>query len=65
MMRSSVFCLSLAAGAVLALAGCKPSAPPPQIFKTQTDALEKAKGVEKQLQDAQDRNRAAEEEQEK
>lgn len=65
MMRSSVSCLSLVAVAVLALAGCKPSPPPPQIFKTQTDALEKAKGVEKQLQDAQDRNRAAEEEQQK
>ncbi|PFH08227.1 hypothetical protein BCF11_0579 [Collimonas sp. PA-H2] len=64
MMRSTVIGLSLAAAA-LALAGCKPSAPPPQIFKTQTDALEKAKGVEKQLQDAQDRNRAAEAEQEK
>jgi ABC-type uncharacterized transport system auxiliary subunit len=65
MKRSSGMCLSLAVGAALALAGCKPSAPPPQIFKTQTDALEKAKGVEKQLQDAQDRNRAAEEEQSK
>ena len=64
MMRSAVIGLSLAAAA-LTLAGCKPSAPPPQIFKTQTDALEKAKGVEKQLQDAQDRNRAAEAEQEK
>ncbi|WP_211445281.1 hypothetical protein [Collimonas humicola] len=64
MMRSAVIGLSLAAAA-LALAGCKPSAPSPQIFKAQTDALEKAKGVEKQLQDAQDRNRAAEAEQEK
>ena len=64
MKHSAAIGLSLAV-AVLALAGCKPSAPPPQIFKTQTDALEKAKGVEKQLQDAQDRNRAAEEEQAK
>ncbi|AMP06094.1 hypothetical protein [Collimonas pratensis] len=64
MKHSAAIGLSLAVAA-LALAGCKPSAPPPQIFKTQTDALEKAKGVEKQLQDAQDRNRAAEEEQAK
>lgn len=64
MKRAAAICLSMAIAA-LALAGCKPSAPPPQIFKTQTDALEKAKGVEKQLQDGQDRNRAAEEEQTK
>ncbi|WP_211482537.1 hypothetical protein [Collimonas sp. OK607] len=50
---------------MLALTGCKPSAPPPQIFKTQTDALEKAKGVEQQLQQAQDRAKAAEEDQQK
>ncbi|WP_218134247.1 hypothetical protein [Collimonas sp. OK242] len=50
---------------MLALAGCKPSAPPPQIFKTQTDALEKAKGVEQQLQQTQNRENAAADEQQK
>jgi len=62
MKRSAVICLSLAA---LALAGCKPAAPPPQIFKTQTDALEKAKGIEKQLQEEQVKHSAEEAEQEK
>lgn len=64
MMRSAVIGLSLAAAA-WALSGCKPSAPPPQIFKTQTDALEKAKGIEKQLQDEQIKHSAEEAEQEK
>ncbi|HWW08341.1 hypothetical protein [Collimonas sp.] len=57
--------VSLTLGMVLALAGCKPAAPPPQIFKTQIDALEKAKGVEQQLQQARDKAREAEEEQQK
>ncbi|WP_211453702.1 hypothetical protein [Collimonas antrihumi] len=65
MSRLAVFGLTMGAALMLALAGCKPSAPPPQIFKTQTDALEKAKGVEQQLQQAQDRAKAAEEEQQK
>jgi outer membrane PBP1 activator LpoA protein len=61
MSRLTVFCLSLA----LLLAGCKPSAPSPEIFKPQTEALEKAKGIEKQLQQSRDRARAAEDEQQK
>ncbi|MDB5767593.1 MAG: hypothetical protein JWQ61_2407 [Collimonas fungivorans] len=63
MSRLTVFSLIL--GMALALAGCKPSAPTPQVFKAQTDALEKAKGVEQQLQQAQDKAKAAEEEQQK
>lgn len=63
MSRLAIFSLTL--GMVLALAGCKPSAPTPQVFKAQTDALEKAKGVEQQLQQAQDKAKAAEEEQQK
>jgi|GEM_PF-1144778 len=63
MSRAAVF--SLALGMTLALAGCKPSAPTPQVFKAQTDALEKAKGVEQQLQQAQDKAKAAEDEQQK
>jgi len=63
MSRLRIFSLTL--GMALALAGCKPSAPPPQIFKAQTDALEKAKGVEQQLQQARDKAREAEEEQQK
>lgn len=64
MKRCAAICLSMAVIS-LVLAGCKPAAPPPQILKTQIDALEKAKGVDKQLQDAQDRDRAVEEEQTK
>ena len=63
MSRLAVFSLTL--GMALTLAGCKPSAPTPQVFKAQTDALEKAKGVEQQLQQAQDKAKAAEEEQQK
>lgn len=63
MNRLTVFGLIM--GVALALAGCKPSAPTPQVFKTQTDALEKAKGVEQQLQQAQDKAKAAEDEQQK
>ena len=63
MKPGTTFCTVFAA--TLALSACKPSAPPPEIFKTQTDALEKAKGVEAQLQQAEERRRAAEEEQQK
>jgi len=63
MNRPIIFSLTL--GMVLALAACKPSPPPPQVFKTQIDALEKAKGVEQQLQQARDKAREAEEEQQK
>ncbi|WP_442783700.1 hypothetical protein [Collimonas fungivorans] len=63
MSRLTVFGLIM--GVALAAAGCKPSAPTPQVFKAQTDALEKAKGVEQQLQQAQDKAKAAEEEQQK
>ncbi|SDX41686.1 hypothetical protein SAMN04515617_103273 [Collimonas sp. OK242] len=65
MSRRAVFSLTVGAALMLALAGCKPSAPPPQIFKTQTDALEKAKGVEQQLQQTQNRENAAADEQQK
>ncbi|WP_211465507.1 hypothetical protein [Collimonas silvisoli] len=63
MSRLAIFGLTL--GMALVLAGCKPSPPTPQIFKTQTDALDKAKGVEQQLQQARDKAREAEEEQQK
>lgn len=65
MSRLAVVSLIVSVALVSMLAGCKPTAPTPQIFKSQTDALEKAKGVEQQLQQAQDRAKAAEEEQQK
>jgi hypothetical protein len=51
--------------ATFALSGCRPSAPAPEIFKTQSQVLEEAKGVEKQLQQAGEQRRAAEGEQQK
>ncbi|AMP01016.1 putative lipoprotein [Collimonas arenae] len=63
MNSGTIFCTVFAA--TFALSACKPSAPHPEIFKTQTDALEKAKGVEKQLQQSEEQRRAAEEEQQK
>jgi hypothetical protein len=61
----------LAAAAVwipcLLLAGCGRSnpAPPPDILKTQREAMEKAKATEKVLQDAADRRDAQMESQQK
>ncbi|MBI1889111.1 MAG: hypothetical protein HYS18_00540 [Burkholderiales bacterium] len=43
------------------VAACKPSEPPPDLVKTQREALEKAKAVEGQvLQAAQEQKRAIE-----
>ena len=44
----------------LPLAGCQPSELPPDLVKTQREALNKAKSVEGQLQQAQDKQKAAE-----
>jgi len=38
----------------LSLAGCKPAGPPPDLIKTQREALNKAKAVEGQLQQQAD-----------
>lgn len=35
---------------ILTLAGCKPEAPPSDLLETQTEALERAKAVDGQLQ---------------
>ncbi|HEX7651078.1 MAG TPA: hypothetical protein VF450_27035 [Noviherbaspirillum sp.] len=45
------------------LAGCQRSEPPVDLVKTQREALSQAKAVEGQLQQAQDRLKAAEDEQ--
>jgi hypothetical protein len=45
------------------LIACKPADPPPDLLKGQRDALNQAKAVEGQLQQAQDRMKAAEESQ--
>lgn len=49
--------------AVVSVSGCKPTEPPVDIIKTQRDALNKAKAVEGQLKQTQERTKAAEEEQ--
>ena len=48
--------------AVFSVAGCdtKSSAPPPDLVKSQREAMEKAKGVEQTLQQSADRKREAE-----
>lgn len=45
----------------LALAGCMPAEPPPALLKTQKDALDSAKTIDRQLQQQQDKMKAAEE----
>ena len=54
---------TIAAGFMgLALAGCTPAEPPPDLIKAQREALNKAKAVEGQLQQyADDQRKAAEE----
>ncbi len=45
----------------LLLLGCKPADPPPDLIKTQREALDKAKALEGQMQQhAQERMKAAE-----
>jgi hypothetical protein len=47
---------------VLASAGCKPAGPPPDVIKSQRDALANARAVEGQLQQqAEEQRKAAEE----
>ena len=57
----------LALASILLVAGCgdKTEEPPPQLFKPQRDALEKAKGVEQTLQQSADRRREQIEREEK
>ena len=46
----------------LALAGCKPAEPPPDILKSQRDALDKAKALSGQMQQQlDDRMKASDE----
>lgn len=58
----AIFCIS-----GLLLAGCQPaSGPPPDLVKTQREAMNKAKGVEGQLQQrAEEERKAAAEQTEK
>lgn len=52
----------LAGLAGLSVGGCKPAGPPPDLVKTQREALDKAKTVEGQLlQQAEERKKAEEE----
>jgi len=47
---------------VLFVAACKPGEPPPDIIKTQREALQKSRAVEGQLQQqAEEQKKAAEE----
>jgi hypothetical protein len=50
---------------VFGLAGCKPSGPPPDIIKTQREALQKAKAVGAVEQKAADEEKKAADEQTK
>jgi hypothetical protein len=60
-MTSKLSNVALAAFAVL-LGGCQPSDPPPDLVKTQREALNKAKAVEGLLQQqAQESKQAADE----
>lgn len=43
----------------LALDGCKPAGPPPDLVKTQREALDKAKTVEGQLQQQAEQQKKA------
>ena len=42
-----------------AISGCRPAGPPPDLLKTQRDALNNAKAVEGQLQQQADEQRKA------
>ena len=42
-----------------AISGCKPAGPPPDLIKTQREALDKAKAVEGQLQKQADEQKKA------
>jgi outer membrane PBP1 activator LpoA protein len=54
--------LTVMVAAVLVATACKPSEPPPDIIKTQRDAMQKSKGVEGQLeQAAEEQKKAADE----
>ena len=46
---------------VVLAGGCQPAESPPDIIKSQRDALNKAKAVEGQLQQAQEQRQAADE----
>ena len=52
-MPISIAC-ALALTACFTLASCKRSEPPPDLLKTQRDAMERAKGVGKTMQKAVD-----------
>lgn len=43
----------------VAMSGCKPADPPPDLVKTQREALNKAKAIEGQLQKQADEQRKA------
>ncbi|MDF3036038.1 MAG: hypothetical protein K0S28_1312 [Paucimonas sp.] len=59
-------CKALVAACVSAMAaGCQPSEPPPDIIKTQREALNKAKALEGQMQQQAQERMQAEEEQQK
>lgn len=43
----------------VAMSGCKPAGPPPDLIKTQREALDKARAVEGQLQKQAEEQRKA------
>jgi ABC-type uncharacterized transport system auxiliary subunit len=64
-MRFLLRLLAVIASMLVILAACKPAEPPPDLIKTQRDALDKSKSVEGQLQQQANEQRKAVESAEK
>ena len=59
MLATALFDMTIALTMAAAVSGCKPAGPPPDLLKTQRDALNIAKAVEGQLQQQADDQRKA------
>ena len=59
MLAIALLNVAIALTIAAAISGCKPAGPPPDLLKSQRDALNKAKAVEGQLQQQADEQRKA------
>lgn len=59
MLAIALLDMTIALTMATAISGCKPAGPPPDLLKTQRDALTKAKAVEGKLQQQADEQRKA------